>query len=67
VAWITLYLIKTRQQNKIIKIFKEKGIFRSHAKYIEAWHKDKKDIAYKDRISQEVDDEVERFLKESRK
>ena len=65
-AWVTLYLIKTGQQNKIIKIFKERGIFRSHANYIAAWHKDKRDTAFKKRIHQEVLDEVDRFLRDKK-
>ena len=67
VAWVTVYLIKTNQKSKIIQIFKNRGIFSSHAKKIEAWHKDKRDTTYKKRIHQEVLDEVERYLRESRK
>jgi len=64
--WITLYLIKTEQVSKLTKIFKAKGIFRSHAKKIEKWHKNNREKVYKAKLHKLVTDKVDRFLKENR-
>ena len=66
VGWITVHLIATNQENKIVEIFKHRGIFLSHAKYIAEWKQDKDNQIFEKKIHNEILDEVERFL-ESRK
>lgn len=62
VGWITLHLIVTNQESKIVEIFKNRGIFLEHAEYIAGWHKDKKEKTFAIRMKKQVLDEVDRFL-----
>jgi len=62
IAWLTLYLIKTNQKNKIITIFKNRGIFLKHAEYIASWKQDKDNQGFAKRVDQEMRDEIDSFL-----
>ena len=64
VGWIMVHLIATNQENKIVEIFKHRGIFLSHAKYIAGWKQDKDNQIFEERIHDEILDEVDRFLRE---
>ena len=63
-AWLTLYLIKTNQENKIITIFKNRGIFLKHAEYIARWKQDKDNQGFAKRLNKKMRDEIERFIRD---
>jgi len=63
VGWVTIHLIKTNQENKIVQIFKDKSIFLSHAKYIAGWKQDKANQVFEKKIRKKILNEVDRFLR----
>jgi len=62
-----LHLIATNQKNKIIEIFRNKGIFLSHAKYIAKWKQDKTNQIFEKKVHNQILDEVDRFIIERNK
>lgn len=62
VGWITWHLIKTHQEDKIITIFRNKGIFLKHAEYIARWKQDKRNQIFAEKLKKQILDEVDRFM-----